>query len=110
VRVVGASQTFCYSHDESRAPERSRNASKAARSKTDVEIGSVKRTIKELAEDVVAGHVDKGRASVAFQGYGVLIRAVEVERKIREQEELEERLEALERAQQHEGGSKRWGG
>jgi len=41
---------------------------------------------------------------VALQGYNTLLRAIELERKIRETEELEERLAALER----EEGS-RWG-
>ena len=36
------------------------------------------------------------------------LRAIEVERKVKETEELEERLEALERAAE-QGGGKRWG-
>jgi hypothetical protein len=108
-RVVGASQTFCYSHDESRSQERSRNASKAARSKTDVDIGSVKRRLREVAEGVLDGSIDKGKGSVSFQGFGVLIRAIEVERKIREQEEILGRIEQLEQTSlQHKGGG-RWG-
>jgi hypothetical protein len=39
---------------------------------------------------------DKGRAAVANQLYNTLIRAIEQERKMRELEELAERLEALE--------------
>jgi hypothetical protein len=42
------------------------------------------------------GKVDRGRAAVANQLYNTLIRAIEQERKLRELEELAERLEALE--------------
>ena len=109
-RIVSASQRYCYSHDPGRAEARSRSASKAARSKTDVEIGTIKRRLKQVAEGVLDGSVDKGRGSVAFQGYGVLIRAIEVERKIRETEELEERLAALETAQEErKRGNREWG-
>jgi hypothetical protein len=68
----------------------------------------VKARLKEIAEGVLDGTIDKGRGSVAFQGFGVLIRAIETERKIKEQVEFEERLEALEQTQEQRGGS-RWG-
>jgi hypothetical protein len=32
-RIIGASQTFCYSHDDTRRKERSKNASVAAKAK-----------------------------------------------------------------------------
>jgi len=95
---------YCWWHDPEKAEERSRNASKAARSKTDVEIGTIKRRLKEVAEGVLNGSVEKGKGSVAFQGFGVLIRAIEVERKVKEQEEVLERIEMLEKAQNTRGG------
>ena len=107
-RIVGASQEYCYAHDPARAQARSEAASKAARSKVDVEISTIKWRLREVAEGVLDGSIDKGKGSVSFQGFGVLIRAIEVERKIREQEQLEERLAALEAAQEQRGGG-RWG-
>ena len=107
-RIVGTSQSYCYAHDPSCSEQRREAASKAARSKTDVEIGTIKRELKEAIERVLEGSIDKGRGSVAFQGYGVLIRAIELERKIREQEELVERIETLERTQGKPKGG-RWG-
>ena len=41
--------------------------------------------------------------AVVFQGYNILLRAVEIERKVRETDELEERLLGLERALQGTG-------
>jgi hypothetical protein len=109
-RIVGAAQGYCYSHDESRAGERRANASKAAKSKAHTgELSEVKAQLRTLADDVVAGNIDKGRASVAAQVLGVFTRVVEVERKIREQDELLERLGALEQAIQSTGGRRAWG-
>jgi hypothetical protein len=99
---------YCWAHSPEHAEERSQNAAKAGRAKgPGGEIVEVKRRIREVAEGVLDGSIDKGRGSVAFQGFGVLIRAIEVERKIKETQEFEERLKDLE-ATQERGGS-RWG-
>ena len=50
------------------------------------------------------GTVDRGRAAVAVQGYNALRAALELERKIRETEELAQRIEALEQADTETGG------
>jgi len=107
-RIVGASQKYCYSHDKSRATERKVNASKAARSKAG-ELGEVKAKLKQLAEDVLAGDVDRADASVVSQLLGVYLRAVATELKVKEQQEILERVEELEAllAQQKQGGSRR---
>lgn len=110
-RIVGVSQRYCYSHDPGCAEARSRSASKAARSKTDVEIGAIKRRLREVAEGVLDGSIDKGKGSVSFQGFGVLIRAIEVERKVLETEQLVQEVEELKRLVNTSGaGGYRWGG
>jgi hypothetical protein len=55
---------------------------------------------------VLEGRVDRGRAAVAFQGFGYLLKACELERRIREADEFTERLERLEQAT--EAGGERW--
>src|SRR5215211_4557371 len=97
-RIVGVSQKYCYSHDESRAAERSRNASKAARSKVG-ELTEVKTRLRELADSVLSGEVDRANAAVAGQLLGTYLKAVATELKVKEQQEIEERLEALEELQ-----------
>ena len=47
-------------------------------------------------------------ATAAFQGLNTLARLVEVERKVREQEEVLARLEALEEAEATNGGGTSW--
>jgi predicted nucleotidyltransferase len=73
-----------------------------------VELSTIKRRLEELAKAVLAGSVARGDAAVCAQVYNVLLRAVTVELKLKEQLELEARLEelatALERQQQKGGG------
>jgi hypothetical protein len=101
-RIVGAAHRFCFAHDPKRAAERSRNAAKAARSKPSKELATVKERLRKLAEQVLAGEVAEDPAGVAARIYGVYLRAVEQERRVREQDELLARIEALE---QRQGGS-----
>ena len=96
-RLIKASESFCFSHDPLRAEERRRCASKAARAKNaGSELVQIKTRLKELSEDVVAGRLSTAKGSVAAQILGVYLRAVEQERKLKETQEFEERLAALE--------------
>ncbi len=65
--------------------------------------------LSDLTDRVLAGELENGRAAVANQLINSRLRAIEVERKAKETEELEERLEALERAAAGRNGGKRWG-
>ena len=94
--VVGPGQGHCYAHDPDRSDERKRNASRGGRAKGSGELADLKKQVKDLAAGVLDGSEDRGRAAVANQLYNTLIRAIEQERKMRELEELAERLEALE--------------
>jgi hypothetical protein len=62
-----------------------------------------------LAEDVLAGHIDRSDAAVAGQLLNYSIRAVSVGLKAREQEELEARLAEIEEALERQGGSTAYG-
>src|SRR3954447_16673854 len=97
---------YCWAHAPENAEHRKRTASKAGGARANAEIGTIKRRIREVAEGVLDGSIDKGKGSVSFQGFGVLIRAIEVERKVKETAEFEARLEDLEQAYQRGG---RWG-
>jgi hypothetical protein len=61
------------------------------------EMAEVKREIRRVITEVDSGHTKRGVGAVLFQGFNTLLKATEVERKIREQEELETRLTLLER-------------
>ena len=110
-RIVGASQDYCYAHDPDRAGERRRNASKAGSSRPSRELAGIKALLSELTDRVLGGDgaepLETGRAAVANQLLNTRLRAVEVERKVKETEELEARIEELER--NAAGGVRRWG-
>jgi hypothetical protein len=95
-RIVGASQRYCYAHDPARSEERRRNASRGGKSKGSSEIADLKGQLRKLAADVLSGEVGRSEAAVVKQILNTRARLIELERKIREQEELEARLEALE--------------
>jgi hypothetical protein len=105
---VKPSQTYCYAHDPARAGERSRNASRAARSKPSREITAIKARLAEMADTVLSGVVPTAPYAVGNQILNTLLRAIELERKAKETDQLEARLEALERAGEDTKGGKRW--
>jgi len=99
---------WCFNHDPERAADRKRNASRAGKSAGGREIRDLKRRISEVVDAVLEGSQDRGRAAVAIQGFNALRGVLELERKIRETEELEVRIEELERTtDEHKG--RRWG-
>jgi hypothetical protein len=93
--VVGPSQTHCYQHDPARCSERRRNASKGGKSKGNPKLTRLDKQLEDLASDALEGKVERGVAAVVNQIINTRVRLLEVERKIKEQEELEERLAAL---------------
>ena len=108
-RIVSASQSYCYAHDPARAAERRRNASRAGKSTGSREIRDLKRRISDVVDAVLDGTQDRGRAAVAIQGFNSLRGVLELERKVREVDELEARIEELERAAEPGKEQQRWG-
>jgi hypothetical protein len=102
-------QGLCWAHDPKNAERRRRGASRGGRAKASRELPQLKTLLADLTERVLAGDLDTGRAAVANQLINTRLRAVEQERKIREAEEIEERLTALEEALRRNGRGGRWG-
>jgi hypothetical protein len=96
---------WCYSHRPDLAEERRRNARRGGktggrgRTHTD-EATDAKRIIRGLIAKLLRDEVEPLVANSIFTGLNVMARYVEVGLKIREQEELVERMEALEEALQ----------
>src|SRR3712207_3106709 len=100
-RLVATHGSYCYSHSPQTAEKRRRSASKGGRAGGNgrggqSEIADLKAQLEDLAADALAGDVERGVAAVVNQILNSRIRLVELERKIKETEELETRLEALE--------------
>ena len=109
-RAIEGSE-WCWNHNPAHADERRRHGARGGkrggRGRPQAELADIKQRLSDLADDVLAGEVDKGVAAVVGQLLNTYIRAVAVELKAREQLEITERLEALEEAQSR--GGNRWG-
>ena len=97
--TVEPPQTHCWWHDPANADERKRAASKGGkrggRGRPSVELASLKERLTTLADDVLGGHVDRGNAAVAGQLLNTVIRAIGMEMRVREVEDLERQVEEL---------------
>jgi hypothetical protein len=100
------SDGLCWAHDPKNAERRRRGQSRGGKSKPSKELASIKQRLSNLADDVLEAKVDKGVAAVASQILNVYLRSIELERKIRETDELEERIRRLEEGKT---GGPRWG-
>jgi hypothetical protein len=91
-------QGLCWAHDPANAEKRRRGASRGGRAKANRELPTIKALLEDLTDQVLAADLETSKAAVANQLINTRLRAIEVERKIREVEEIEERLAALERS------------
>ncbi len=94
--IVRPPLTHCYAHDPDRAAERKANASRAGKSTGSREITNVKARLVEVIGGVLDGSLDRGQGAVVIQGFNCLRGMMELERKVREQEALEDRISVLE--------------
>jgi hypothetical protein len=102
--TVEPPQEYCWWHDPANAEKRRRAASRGGKGGSR-EIRDLKRRISDVIDAVLEGSQDRGRAAVAIQGFNALRGTLELERKIKETDELEARIEELERS----AGGRAWG-
>src|SRR5215210_7719097 len=99
-------QTYCWWHDPANASQRKAAASKggkrAGKGRPQAEIQEIKTRLSELAEGVLEGDIAQADAAVAGQLLNYVIRAVGMELRVKEVEELECRLEELETILEHQ--------
>jgi hypothetical protein len=92
--------SYCCVHHPDYTEERRRYGSKGGRrggrGRPQAELGAIKARLLSLADDVLAGNVERGDVAVVGQLLNTVIRAISVELEVREQLELVGRLEALE--------------
>jgi hypothetical protein len=103
-------EEWCWNHhpdyEEARRRRASKGGKRGGRSRPRVELSGLKAQLQDLVRDVLAGDLETGRAAVANQLINTRLRAIELERKIKETDELEARIEALEQPQE---GGRQWG-
>jgi len=97
--TVEPPKTLCWWHDPANADERKRAAARGGRrggrGRPQAELADLKRRLTGLADDVLAGSVDRGDAAVCGQLFNAVIRAISTEMKVRETEELAREVEEL---------------
>jgi hypothetical protein len=103
---------WCWNHHPDYEQARRRRASKGGRrggrGRPLLELQQTKAQLNKLCDEVLAGTVDRGDASVANQLLNTFVRCISSELQAREQLELRERLEQLEAlmdAQKQDGHS-----
>jgi hypothetical protein len=93
---------YCYSHDPNHSEERSASAKKAGKTGGRGRLAPLDETaqakgyVKGIVTRLLDGTVQREIATACFMGLNVFARYIELERKIRETEEIEARLSALE--------------
>jgi hypothetical protein len=104
---------WCINHHPDRAELRRRRASKGGkrggRGRPIAELASLRDENAEIRRRLLEGELLPNVAAVAVQSINTDIRAVGATLKAREQEELTERLEALEEALEHQKEGRRYG-
>ncbi len=107
-------EPWCYVHHPDLAQKRQaasrRGGHRGGRGRPLAELAAVKRQLRDLADDVIAERIDRGNAAVASQVLNVYLRAVSVEVKVREQDEILQRIDALENSTpQADDRGRTWG-
>ena len=104
---------WCYvhhpDHDQERRRHGARGGKRGGRGRPMVEVHAVKDKLQDLAERVLDGSLDRADAAVVSQIYNVLLRAVGVEMKVREVEELAHELQEVREILEAQKGGQRWG-
>ncbi len=103
-RIVTGTNPYCFAHDPALAAARRAAASKAGRTKPSKEIKAIKEKITTLIDEVGSGDRDRNDAAVMLTGYRTLIGYLEMERKVREIDEVRAEIDEL---KEHYGLSKR---
>jgi len=105
---------LCYAHSPDHEEDRRRAASKGGkrggRGRPVVDIVNLKDQLSDLYDSVLSGETEPKVGAVAAQIANARARLVETELKVKEQQELTERLEELETLMERQNqGGRRWG-
>jgi hypothetical protein len=105
--IASHGSDYCPAHDPAREEARRRSASKAARSKPGREISDLKSQLETLAEAVLAATVEPKVGAVVTQILNARLKLIELERRIKETDELEAKIEQIQEALERSGGGSR---
>lgn len=114
-QVKATASGVCWAHDPAHAERRkqiakagNRAGGKGRPSPAHDELGTIKKLLNGLVSQVYTGKTGAGTAYAMNALLNTQLRVIELERKLKETEELEQRLAALEAAAP-QGRHNRWG-
>ncbi len=99
----------CWFHDPANSDKRRRAASRGGKGNRSRVSRDLHLLLESLTEQVVAGDLEPYPASVAGQLIGVRLRLLEFERRVRETDTLELKVEELSEAFERQQGVRRHG-
>jgi hypothetical protein len=97
---------LCWAHDPKNAERRRRGASRGGKAKAGKVSKDLHALLEDLTDQVISGELETKQGAVANQLISTRIRLLEYERRVKELEDLEGRLEKLEQMQ--EGKQRQW--
>jgi len=95
-------------HVEERRRYGSKGGKRGGRGRPSVEISAIKALLSDLTEKVLEGALPTSAVAVANQLINTQLRAIETDRRTKETEELEARIEALETKTNLKGVGGQW--
>jgi hypothetical protein len=95
-------------YEDARRRRNSKGGKRGGRGRPQAQLADVKALLEDLTEQVLSGELETSRAAVANQLINTRLRAIETERKIKETEDLENRIEALETKTMASKGATQW--
>jgi hypothetical protein len=95
-------------YEDARRRSNSKGGKRGGRGRPQAQLADVKALLEDLTEQVLSGELETSRAAVANQLINTRLRAIETERKIKETEDLENRIEALETKTMASKGATQW--
>ena|SRR5215217_4829339 len=94
-QVATGSHGGCWHHDDDFAEARSEYSRMGARAKGNGELRKLKAEVKSVIADVKAGKLDRNIGTTVLQGYRVLRDLIELERRVKETDELAVDIQAI---------------
>jgi hypothetical protein len=95
-------ESYCYAHhpdyQERRRVEGRRGGKRGGRGRPLGEVSDAKKEIRRILQALEDGKIERGIGAVMFQGWGLMLKALETERNIKETEELAEEVYEMKQA------------
>ncbi len=107
--TVEPPNAYCWHHAPERAETRKRAAAKGGRGRVGGDVRALRLQLRQLTDWVISGELETSRGAVSAQLINTQIKLLEYERRVRETDDLETRIEQLAREIDEDAkGGRRW--